>query len=83
MLLPGAAVIPHPSKKDKGGEDAFFACDRGMCIGVADGVGGWAEIGVDPGLYSRELMAFAKQAAEDAPISRFQNFFFINICCIC
>lgn len=65
ILVSGAAVIPHPAKQDKGGEDAYFACDRGMCIGVADGVGGWAEIGVDPGLYSRELMLFAKKAADN------------------
>jgi len=24
-------------------------------LAVADGVGGWAEVGVDPGLYSKKL----------------------------
>lgn len=62
-LAAAAALIPHPAKVAKGGEDAFFVCERGLCMGVADGVGGWAEIGVDPGLYSRELMAHAKHAA--------------------
>jgi hypothetical protein len=43
---------------DKGGEDAFFICHHlGMgAIGVADGVSGWAEEGVDPAEYSRSLM---------------------------
>lgn len=60
LMAAGAAMIPHPAKQDKGGEDAFFIADH--CLGVADGVGGWAEIGVDPGLYSRQLMQFAKDA---------------------
>ncbi|CAN8074713.1 unnamed protein product [Agarophyton chilense] len=45
--------IPHPDKADKGGEDAFFVqCNA---LGVFDGVGGWASIGVDAGLYSKQL----------------------------
>ncbi|CAI5964210.1 unnamed protein product [Closterium sp. NIES-65] len=35
--------------------------------GVADGVGGWAEIGVDAGLYARELMAHVQRAVADEP----------------
>ena len=62
-LLAGSYLIPHPSKVDKGGEDAYFICETGQCMGVADGVGGWAEIGIDPGLYSRELMQHAKEKA--------------------
>ena len=61
------AMIPHPAKVDKGGEDAFFICDACGCLGVADGVGGWAEIGVDPGLYSRELMCNAQVAVGEVP----------------
>jgi hypothetical protein len=38
-------MIPHPAKADRGGEDAYFICERGACMGVADGVGGWAEVG--------------------------------------
>lgn len=63
MLAAGAAMIPHPAKADRGGEDAYFVCESGRCMGVADGVGGWAEIGIDPGLYSRELMNHAKEFA--------------------
>jgi protein phosphatase PTC7 len=62
VLEAGAGMIPHPAKADRGGEDAYFICDRGYAMGVADGVGGWAEVGVDPGLYSRELMRHAKAA---------------------
>ena len=32
--------------------------------GIADGVGGWAESGVNPAEYARELMAAARRAAE-------------------
>lgn len=65
MRLDSAVVmIPHPQKADRGGEDAFFISDSGMAVGVADGVGGWAEVGVDPGLYSRELMEHANEASQ-------------------
>ena len=47
-------MIPHPQKAYKGGEDACFSNNQLLC--VADGVGGWAELGVDPGLYSKELV---------------------------
>jgi len=76
LLLPGrvqlqsaAAVMPHPAKSDRkyalfphcGGEDAYFIEDSSGVVGVADGVGGWAEIGIDPGLFSRQLMNFAAE----------------------
>ncbi|EFJ43633.1 hypothetical protein VOLCADRAFT_96188 [Volvox carteri f. nagariensis] len=35
-------------------------------LGVADGVGGWAEANVDPGQYSREIMDAAARAAEES-----------------
>jgi len=59
VLISGAASLPHPEKEHRGGEDAYFVHSGGYCLGVADGVGGWAEVGVDPGLYSRELMNHA------------------------
>lgn len=71
-------MIPHPSKADKGGEDAYFASCDGKSIGVADGVGGWQMHGVDPryfqfeflyltniSVYSKTLMREAKFAYED------------------
>lgn len=49
----GNQGIPHPEKVAKGGEDAFYADDN--LLVVADGVGGWIELGIDSGKYSREL----------------------------
>lgn len=49
----GVAFVPHPLKRNKGGEDAYFVQDG--ALGVFDGVGGWSSIGVDAGLYSKEL----------------------------
>ena len=61
-------LMPHPDKVYKGGEDAAFGCDN--AVGVADGVGGWASRGVDPGKYSKGLMEAAHKAAEVAPAPR-------------
>ena len=55
-LLFGAACIPHPEKLAKGGEDAYFADAHAGTFGVADGVGGSAVDGVDPGVFSRRLL---------------------------
>ena len=57
----GVCMIPHPEKAYRGGEDAYFITSS--VIGVADGVGGWAQHGIDPGLYSRALMGFCKAEA--------------------
>lgn len=67
-LNSGACCLPHPDKVDKGGEDAHFICSDMHAVGVADGVGGWADVGVDAGLYARELMnQSAKALAEEPP----------------
>ena len=66
-VVSGTAVIPHPAKADKGGEDACFATvrdDGAAIIGVADDVGGWAELGVDPARFSRLLMFAAEEAMQ-------------------
>lgn len=53
-LVAGGASIPHPDKAHTGGEDAFLVCGRGLgAAAVADGVGGWAELGIDPAEYPR------------------------------
>jgi protein phosphatase PTC7 len=45
------------------GEDAMFICeDRGV-IGVADGVGGWSQQGIDAGEYAEKLMRLASHHA--------------------
>ena len=59
----GVAALPHPEKKGEG-EDAYFISECGFGLGVADGVGGWSEHGVDAGEYSRELMQHAKDYVE-------------------
>ncbi|BDA48584.1 Protein phosphatase PTC7 homolog [Coccomyxa sp. Obi] len=56
----GAKVIPHPDKASYGGEDAFFMSNSGGgAMGVADGVGGWQESGINPAEYSRTFMRIA------------------------
>jgi len=54
-----AYLIPHPSKAETGGEDAYFILEKdnkGVAFGVADGVGGYSLQGIDAGFYSRVLM---------------------------
>ncbi len=53
-LVAGAHMIPHVDKVDKGGEDAYFISRVGLGgVGVADGVSGWADEGIDPAEYPR------------------------------
>ncbi|KAK1554738.1 hypothetical protein Q3G72_016601 [Acer saccharum] len=65
-LLSGSCYLPHPDKEETGGEDAHFISDK-QAIGVADGVGGWVNHGVDSGLYSRELMSKSVAAIHEEP----------------
>jgi protein phosphatase PTC7 len=58
----GSSMIPHPEKEYKGGEDALFVSDNVLL--VADGVGGWAESGVDPALYSKRLAKLVEELLE-------------------
>lgn len=50
------------------GEDALMVAkspdQSTVLLGVADGVGGWTESGVDPSLYSNALLHYAAQFAE-------------------
>lgn len=46
-------IIPHDDKIHRGGEDSAHVCDT--LITVADGVGGWVNQGVNPGLFSKQL----------------------------
>ena len=66
----GLFIQPHPAKVQKGGEDA--ASITGNLIAVADGVGGWAESGVDPAKYSRQLCSNIDRLVEaDSDGARF------------
>ena len=53
----GWSSIPHPLKVQRGGEDSHIVArlHGATLLGVFDGVGGWAELGVDPAEYSRRL----------------------------
>lgn len=55
----GSSNIPHPQKRYKGGEDAWFVEEDLMV--VADGVGGWEAHGIDSGLFSKQLVKDIKQ----------------------
>nr|CCC89700.1 unnamed protein product [Trypanosoma congolense IL3000] len=46
------------------GEDSFFVSNTYKTIGVADGVGGWREEGVDPAHFANSLMENAKHFSE-------------------
>lgn len=71
-LLSGSCYLPHPEKEETGGEDAHFICEDAQAIGVADGVGGWADVGVNAGLFARELMAHSLKAIQEEPMSSFE-----------
>ncbi|KAG8387779.1 hypothetical protein BUALT_Bualt02G0056700 [Buddleja alternifolia] len=63
-------LIPHSRRAisvEKGGEDAFFVSSG--VIAVADGVSGWAEKGVNPALFSRELMGNVSSLVEDEEVN--------------
>jgi hypothetical protein len=50
---------------ERGSEDAYFVTSVALgAVGVADGVGSWADDGVDPSEYSRGLMAHCCKALE-------------------
>ena len=75
-LIATGTNLPHPDKVKKGGEDAFFVRigkKGGGEMYLADGVGGFNEQGVDPGLYARVLTyeaAKAKDAMSKNPLAR-------------
>ncbi|CAK9138775.1 unnamed protein product [Ilex paraguariensis] len=66
-LVSGSCYLPHPAKVETGGEDAHFICIDKQAIGVADGVGGWADVGINAGEYARELMSNSVNAIQDEP----------------
>lgn len=49
------------------GEDAFFISEDNTTIGIADGVGGWRNYGIDPSEFSCTLMENSKLAYEENP----------------
>ncbi|KAJ0979294.1 hypothetical protein J5N97_014768 [Dioscorea zingiberensis] len=66
----GTHLIPHPSKADRGGEDAFFVSNyNGGVLAIADGVSGWAVRNVNPALFSQELMSNASYLVMDNEVN--------------
>lgn len=59
--------IPHPEKKYKRGEDAYFNTDT--AIGIFDGVGSWVMENIDAGEYSKGLARYCEQYMHARPAS--------------
>lgn len=53
-------------KRGTVGDDAWFVASKNSTdvLGVADGVGGWRDIGVDPSKFSSNLMRTCKRIVE-------------------
>ncbi|CAH9094735.1 unnamed protein product [Cuscuta epithymum] len=66
-LVSASCYLPHPDKVRTGGEDAHFICEDEMAIGVADGVGGWADVGIDAGEFARQLMSYSVDVLRHEP----------------
>ncbi|KAJ7833470.1 phosphatase 2C-like domain-containing protein [Mycena leptocephala] len=66
------SMLSHPKAvpTKECGEDFFFHVDMknksGVALGVADGVTGWLESGVDPSLFSQALMFHAHRYSRSA-----------------
>jgi serine/threonine protein phosphatase PrpC len=60
-LVMAAHMIAHPKSRNmkytnEGSADAYFIDELNQCFGLADGVGEWETFGLDPSLFSKELM---------------------------
>ncbi|KAH0830559.1 phosphatase 2C-like domain-containing protein [Lanmaoa asiatica] len=65
------AMLAHPkhSLSKDAGEDFFYHTEArplGVAFGVADGVGGWVDSGVDPSLFAQALMYCAHNHSRDS-----------------
>jgi protein phosphatase PTC7 len=67
----GEFMIPHFEKRNKGGEDAYVS-NENLLI-VADGVGGWVEQGIDPGLFSKLLVKNIDEEYRKNPSNTLKN----------
>ncbi len=63
-----AFYIPHPAKAETGGEDAYFFVEdtEFSFAAVFDGVGGWADQGVDPKLWAQAMAYNSQQALQES-----------------
>ena len=62
-------------KKGIIGEDAWFIASHNNydVMGVADGVGGWQSVGIDPSIFSSNLMRQCKRLVETDEKELFNN----------
>lgn len=67
----GSCNIPQREKAEKGGEDAFAVNPK--LITIADGVGGWADLGIDSSLYSKELCCLIERLYQENKTNYNQN----------
>eukprot|EP00887_Chlorella_sp_A99_P007762 scaffold20.g7762.t1 len=65
----GLCNIPHPAKVSYGGEDAFFYSSATASLGVADGVGGWHDEGINPADYSRGFLDAVRRYLEGEEVA--------------
>jgi len=61
----GCSYLPRADKVAKGGDDANYESEN--LLAVADGVGGWELVGVDPSAYSRKLVSGASELFKQSP----------------
>ena len=58
---------PKFDKRDRNGEDSYAIASNKRMIMVADGVGGWGEVDVDSGIFSRFLCKHIKDLYDTKP----------------
>ena len=58
---------PKFEKRDRNGEDSYVLGGDGRLIMVADGVGGWGEVDVDSGKFSRFLCKHIGKLYDEKP----------------
>ncbi len=56
----GVRNLPRFDKQKDGGDDGWFISEESQSAGVADGVGAWRKRNINPGIYTRSLMAITK-----------------------
>lgn len=66
-IVSGSFYLPKDNISKPEGDDAHFICEEKQSIGVADGVGGWTDKGVNAGDYARELMINSVNALHTEP----------------
>ncbi|KAJ4831680.1 hypothetical protein Tsubulata_051591 [Turnera subulata] len=64
-LLSGSCYLPKERDSKPQGDDAHFICIDKQTIGLADGVGGYSNKGIDAGVYARELIMNAENATKN------------------